>query len=103
MRLADEVAAMPDGLQTAVGWNGSSLSGGQVQRVCLARALLMDPKVLVLDEFTANLNTGLEDEIRVALAEWGREPTVIEVTHRPDAVPNAVVVAVLDDGLLFVE
>lgn len=103
VRLADEVAAMPDGLQTAVGWNGSSLSGGQVQRVCLARALLMDPKVLVLDEFTANLNTGLEDEIRVALAEWGRELTVVEVTHRPDAVPNAVVVAVLDDGLLFVE
>ena len=56
--LADEVRAMPQGLMTRTGRDGRELSGGQLQRLCLARALLMNPKVLVLDEFTANLNTG---------------------------------------------
>ncbi len=96
--LASEIREMPDGLATGVGQNGSALSGGQYQRLCLARALLMSPRVLVLDEFTANLNTALEDQIRAALAEWTDELTVIEVTHRLRATEFADVVAVIDRG-----
>lgn len=98
--LAAEVASMPEGLRTPVGPNGSALSGGQVQRVCLARALLMRPRVLILDEFTSNLNAGLESEIRSALAAWPEEMTVIEVSHRPDAASHADVVALIDAGRL---
>lgn len=98
--LADEVRAMPEGLATSVGPNGSALSGGQAQRVCLARALLMNPKVLVLDEFTANLNTELESEIRSSIDTWPEEMTIIEISHRPEATVNADVVAVIDGGRL---
>lgn len=96
--LAGEVQAMPEGLDTHTGQNGSALSGGQAQRVCLARALLMRPKILVLDEFTANLNVELEDEIREALARWSSELTIIEITHRLRATAHADVIAVLDQG-----
>ncbi|MFC5384733.1 thiol reductant ABC exporter subunit CydC [Aquamicrobium segne] len=96
--LADEVQAMPEGLDTHTGQNGSALSGGQAQRVCLARALLMHPKILVLDEFTANLNIELEDEIRKALAKWDSELTIIEITHRLRATAHADVISVLDQG-----
>lgn len=98
--LADEVRSMPEGLHTEVGANGSALSGGQSQRVCLARALLMRPKVLVLDEFTANLNVELEAEIRAALDAWPDELTIVEVSHREQALKAADVVAVVDKGRL---
>lgn len=95
---AGEVREMPDGLATHTGQNGSALSGGQVQRLCLARALLMRPKVLVLDEFTANLNTELEDEIRESLSRWDPSITIIEITHRLRATAHADVIAVMDRG-----
>lgn len=98
--LADDVRAMPAGLDTPVGRGGSALSGGQAQRLCLARALLMDPKVLVLDEFTANLDVELEEAIRASLAQWNPDLTIIEVTHRLRATAGADVVAVLDRGRL---
>lgn len=95
---ADEVRAMPEGLDTFAGPGGSALSGGQVQRLCLARALVMRPKVLVLDEFSANLNVDLEDEIRASLTAWDPDLTIIEVTHRLRATAHADIVAVLDRG-----
>lgn len=95
---ADEVRAMPDGLATPVGRNGSALSGGQVQRACLARALVMHPRVLVLDEFTANLDAALEARIREALEQRRGEITIVEVTHRLEATHTADRVVVLDRG-----
>lgn len=96
--LAPEVREMPEALDTHTGQNGSALSGGQIQRLCLARALLMKPKVLILDEFTANLNTELEDEIRDALTKWNADVTIIEITHRLRATAHADVIAVMDQG-----
>lgn len=96
--LADEIRAMPDGLATHAGRNGSALSGGQAQRLCLARALLMKPSVLILDEFTANLDMAREAQIRKSLAEWEHKPTIIEVTHRLRATANADLIAVMDHG-----
>lgn len=96
--LSEEVRAMPEGLDTHVGKSGVALSGGQVQRLCLARALLMRPAVLILDEFTANLNLELEHEIRQRLRNALPTTTIIEVTHRLRATEQADVIAVLDQG-----
>lgn len=96
--VADEVAAMPEGLETQVGVAGSSLSGGQMQRVCLARALLLKPKVLVLDEFAASLNVELEEEIRRLLQHFYPGLTILEVTHRLQAAQHGDIVGVLDQG-----
>lgn len=97
-RLADDVQEMPQALDTLVGTAGRSLSGGQAQRLCVARALLMKPLVLILDEFAANLNVDLEREIRMEIARMLPDSTIIEVTHREDAAEGADQVIVLDRG-----
>ena len=94
--LADEVRQMPDGLATGVGVAGRELSGGQAQRLCLARALLMRPKILVLDEFTANLNAELQTKVRANLRKI--PCTILEITHRLDAVAEADFILLLDRG-----
>lgn len=99
--LIDELDAMPEGLDTHAGRNGSALSGGQAQRLCLARTLLMKPSVLVLDEFTANLDFAREEQIRNALADWDHKPTIIEVTHRLRATANADRIVVMDHGRII--
>lgn len=98
--LADEVRSMPKSLDTSVGQSGSRLSGGQAQRLCLARALLMRPRVLVLDEFAANLNRRLEDSIRRNLAKKIPGVTVIEITHRLESARAADRVLLMDRGML---
>ncbi|QOR44900.1 amino acid ABC transporter ATP-binding/permease protein [Trueperella pecoris] len=79
--LADEVRAMPHGLLTRTGQDGAFLSGGQGQRLGLARAVLMRPSVLILDEFSANLNVELARKIRENIAEKLAGVTIIDITH----------------------
>lgn len=105
--LEGDVRAMPEGLATRVGGGtshgrptGYALSGGQVQRLCLARAVLMRPAVLILDEFAAALNRELEAGIRANLRAALPDATIIEVSHRLDAVHEADTVAVLSSGRL---
>lgn len=98
--LATEVMAMPQGLATRTGRDGSELSGGQLQRLGLARALLVDPRVLVLDEFTANLDAALESRIRENLERDHPGLTVIEVTHRLEHLGTADQVLEFDRGRL---
>lgn len=101
--MAEDVAAMPQGMDTHVGMGANRLSGGQAQRLCLARALIMDPAVLVLDEFTANLNSELEAQIRANIARAFPRVTIIEVTHRLESVREADRIIMLDRGRVVAE
>jgi len=92
------IRSWPDGYATAVGEGGKGLSGGQRQRIALARALLRDPEILLLDEATAALDPETEAAFNRALAELARERTVISVTHRLPTVTHADQIFVIDGG-----
>jgi ATP-binding cassette subfamily B protein len=94
----ERFAAFPEGLATEVRERGSRLSAGERQLIALARAALVDPAVLVLDEATSNLDPGTEAEVEVALERLMRGRTVVVVAHRLSTVRRADRIAVVDDG-----
>jgi ABC-type multidrug transport system fused ATPase/permease subunit len=99
--LDDVVASLPQGLDTPLRERGARFSGGQLQRIAIARALLTDPEVLVLDESTGALDPATEKTVRERLATWADgHHTIIEVTHRVDQVLGADRVLVLDRGVV---
>jgi thiol reductant ABC exporter CydC subunit len=85
-RLADWVGGLPDGLETIVGEEGMRLSGGERQRLVLARALLADAPVLVLDEPTAHLDTATAEQLMDDVLEASATRTVLLITHRPEGL-----------------
>lgn len=91
---------MPLGYQTPVGERGTSLSGGQRQRIAIARALLGDPRILVLDEATSSLDTESERRFQQNLAQISRDRTAFIIAHRLSTVRNADRILVLDKGIL---
>jgi ATP-binding cassette subfamily B protein len=96
---ADEfIDALPDGYATEIGERGFSLSGGQRQRIAIARAILADPRVLILDDATSSVDPTKEHEIRDALAEVMRDRTTIVIAHRPATIALADRVVLLDAG-----
>ena len=82
----DEVRRMPGGLDAQVGEHGSRLSGGQAQRLAIARAALRDAPVLILDEPTSQVDLGAEAEILAALDRLAAGRTVVMIAHRPGAI-----------------
>jgi ATP-binding cassette, subfamily B, bacterial len=92
------IEALPDGYGTAIGERGYSLSGGQRQRIAIARAILADPRVLILDDATSSVDPTKEHEIRDALTEVMRGRTTIVIAHRPATIALADRVVLLRDG-----
>ncbi len=100
---ADFVDALPDGYDTQLGERGFSLSGGQRQRIAIARAILADPRVLILDDATSAVDPTKEHEIRDALGEVMNRRTTIVIAHRAATVALADRVVVLDGGAIVAE
>ncbi|MEE9276893.1 MAG: ABC transporter ATP-binding protein, partial [Dehalococcoidia bacterium] len=99
-RMHDFIVSLPDGYDTWVGERGATLSGGQKQRIAIARALLMDPRVLVFDDSTSSVDTTTEYEIQQALAALMRGRTTFVIAHRLRSVRDADLILVLDQGAL---
>jgi ATP-binding cassette, subfamily B, multidrug efflux pump len=96
--LESDLAAMPRGLETVVGERGMSLSGGQKQRVTIARALIYDAPILVLDDALASVDTETEQMVLENLSEGVHGRTTIVVSHRASTVRDADQIIVLDGG-----
>lgn len=94
----DLIAALPQGYDTVVGARGHRFSGGEQQRIALARTLLRDPQVLVLDEATSALDTRTEAALSAALRRIGGDRTVLTIAHRLSTVRDADLIVVLDGG-----
>jgi ATP-binding cassette subfamily C protein CydD len=96
--LAEWIQSLPQGYQTLVGDQGARLSGGQAQRLALARAFLRDAPVLVLDEPTARLDPELEEELSAAVKTLCRDRLVLMIAHRPETVRQAGQVVFMENG-----
>jgi ATP-binding cassette subfamily B protein len=94
----DTILTFPEGYSTLVGEKGVTLSGGQKQRVAIARTLLRDPAILILDDSTSSVDTGTEAEIREALNHLMVGRTTFIIAHRIQSVMNADLILVLDQG-----
>ena len=97
-RCHDFISALPNGYDTIVGEGGASLSGGERQRISIARALLKDAPIVVLDEATASIDPENEQLIQQALTELTREKTVVVIAHRLATIEHADQILVVEDG-----
>ena len=94
----DTIARLPDGYETVVGDRGYRLSGGEKQRVAIARVILKDPSVVILDEATAHLDSESERQVQAALKEILRDRTSLVIAHRLSTIVEADQILVLEGG-----
>ena len=94
----DFISALPEGYDTAIGEGGASLSGGEKQRISIARAMLKDAPIIILDEATANVDPENEDRLQKAIEALTHEKTVLMIAHRLKTVRQADQILVLDRG-----
>jgi ATP-binding cassette, subfamily B, heavy metal transporter len=99
-KIHDFVTSLPEGYDTTVGERGLKLSGGEKQRVGIARTLLKDPPILLLDEATSALDTQTEGEIQDSLRDMGQGRSVITIAHRLSTIADADQIVVLDKGVI---
>jgi ABC-type multidrug transport system fused ATPase/permease subunit len=101
--LSDMVDALPAGLDTLVGERGAMVSGGQRQRIAIARAIVRDPGILVLDEATSHLDSVSEQLVQQALNNAARGRTTIIIAHRLSTIRDADWIVVFDHGRIVEE
>ena len=94
----DFISALPNGYDTVIGEGGASLSGGEKQRVSIARAIMKDAPIIILDEATANVDPENERDLMAAVSELTKEKTVIMIAHRLKTVRDADQIIVIDKG-----
>ena len=94
----DFISAIPNGYDTIIGEGGASLSGGEKQRISIARAIMKDAPIIILDEATANVDPENERDLIAAIKELTKEKTVIMIAHRLKTVRNADQIIVIDKG-----
>ena len=94
----DFISQLPDGYDTVIGEGGANLSGGERQRISIARAIMKDSPIIILDEATANVDPENERDLMKAIEELTREKTVIMIAHRLKTVRNADQIVVIDKG-----
>jgi ATP-binding cassette subfamily B protein len=97
-QIHDLIAGLPDGYDTVVGSRGHRFSGGEKQRIAIARTLLRDPRILVLDEATSALDTETERAVQRAFDALARGRTTVVIAHRLSTVRDADQIAVVDHG-----
>jgi ATP-binding cassette subfamily B protein len=97
-QLHDFISALPDGYDTEIGERGSTLSGGQRQRMAIARAVLLDPPILILDDSTSSVDAGTEELIRQAMESVMKGRTTFVIAHRLGTIQKADTIMVLKDG-----
>ncbi len=97
-KIHDFIASLPDGYMTTVGERGLKLSGGEKQRVGIARTLLKNPPILLLDEATSALDTQTERDIQDSLREMGQGRTVVTIAHRLSTIADSDLIVVLEQG-----
>ena len=94
----DFISALPDGYNTVIGEGGATLSGGEKQRISIARCLLKDAPIVIFDEATANVDPENEDQLQRAMEALTREKTVLMIAHRLKTVRGADQILVVDQG-----
>ncbi len=99
-QIGEFIASLPDGYDTEVGERGLKLSGGEKQRVAIARTVLKAPPILILDEATSALDIHTEREIQAALDRVSRDRTTLVIAHRLSTIVNADEIIVLEDGII---
>ncbi|GAI89731.1 unnamed protein product, partial [marine sediment metagenome] len=97
-QIYDEIMEFPDEFDTVIGERGVSLSGGQRQRIAIARAIILDPDILILDDALSSVDTETEEKIMERLMPVMQERTTIIITHRISSIKDINRIIVIDDG-----
>ena len=97
-RCHDFISALPKGYQTVIGESGATISGGEKQRISIARAIMKDAPIIILDEATANVDPENEAELQKAIEALTQGKTIIMIAHRLKTVKNADQIIVIDRG-----